>query len=196
MTRDYTDLYKEIKDFLKEVLSDRRYDHSLRVADYAKDLARAHGLDEDKAYLAGLAHDIGKKREEELLPKYDIGKFVKKEDEKYFYPVLHSFLGAYDLRDRFGVDDDEVLDAIIYHTTGRPHMTDLEKLVYIADGAEPGRDRQDLVDVRELALEDLDRAMLRLLDSGLVYCVKKGVAIHTLTLEARNYFIKKGVDFE
>lgn len=179
----------KVKDYLKRVLPKERYEHTLRVGDLALDMAKAYNVDTDKAYLAGTSHDIAKKREEELLKKYDISFFADEEDIERFFPIIHSPLGAMELREVFGVEDEDIFRAICYHTTGRPAMSMLEKIVFLADSAEAGRKSEISDKIREMAYEDIDKALVMTMDLSIDKCLERSRAIHPLTVEARNYYL-------
>lgn len=192
---DYTDKIKESKYYLKNVLSDYRYDHTIRVGELARDLAGEYGLDKDKTYLAAIIHDIGKKREEELLKKYDISDYIGKEDQDIYFAILHSPLGYFEAREVLAIEDEDILNSVLYHTTGRPAMSDLEKIVYLADASEPGRQGEIIDQIRDMAFKNINRALVMTMDMGINNCKKKKSLIHPLTVEARNYYLQKGVDF-
>ncbi len=163
--------------------------HVLRVVDEAVRLARLHGVDEDRARLAALGHDIfrGHSPDELLALAAMLG--VEPDALERESPVLlHGLLASRVLAERYGVRDRQVLDAARWHTTARPEMTALEKVLFLADKVEPGksgrnRGRQE---VRSLADRDLDAAMLRFLEQGLAYALRKGWPLHPATVAARN----------
>lgn len=186
----------EIKVYLKDILEPGRYAHTIRTGEYARDLAKHHGVDPDKAYLAGTLHDLAKKREVELLEKYDISDCITMEDLGLYKSILHSPLGACEAKDKFSIEDEDILNAICYHTTGRPGMSPLEKIVYLADSLEPKRPGDLAKKLRKIAKHDLNKAMIMNMDAGLTACIEKGKHIHPLTIDARNYYLQKGVEFE
>ena len=105
--------------------------------------------------------------------------------------LLHGKAGACLARDKFGVEDEELLDAIRYHTTGRPEMTLLEKIVFVADYIEPNRKKADnLTELRRLAFEDLDETVLQILEQTLDYLEKTGKEIDRHTIMTRDYYKK------
>ncbi|SCW39101.1 nicotinate-nucleotide adenylyltransferase [Ruminococcaceae bacterium YRB3002] len=138
------------------MLSGKRLLHTLNVGLLSARLADAHGADIDKALIAGCLHDCAKEYpiDEQLRMAQSVSGdlFI---DEK----LLHSPAGAYVAREMFGVTDQEVLDAITYHTTGRGGATMLDKIVYLADKIEPARTYTDLTEMRRLAPDDLDAAL-------------------------------------
>lgn len=186
----------EVEKYLQDVLPKNRYEHTIRVGILAEELAKSYGLDPEKAYLTGILHDVGKKREAELLEKYDISSIVPDEDLDKYFPILHSPLGAFEAKEKFAIDDKEMLDAICYHTTGRSNMSTLEKIIYVADSCEPCRQGDFVDEVRQVAFENLDLAILKIMDFSLMTCIERKRVIHPLTVEARNYYLQKGVDFE
>lgn len=135
MDTDYT---KKIKNWLKENLTAERYGHSLGCADAAREIAKILGFDEEKAYLAGLVHDCAKSlpMDETMKLLRDNGiELVCGEDENK--KVLHAPAGVVVAKREFGIDDDEILSAIRWHTLGKADMNTLEKIVFIADKIEP-----------------------------------------------------------
>ncbi len=156
---------------LKKHLDEERYVHTLGVMYTAAALAMAHGCDLEKAQTAGLLHDCAKcipnEKKLKLCEKKNIP--VSEIEEKAPF-LLHSKLGVYIARKKYEVEDKEILSAIRWHTTGRPEMTQLDKIIYLADYIEPGRDKAPNLDkVRRLAFEDLDACMYEVLKDTLDY---------------------------
>lgn len=175
---------------LSEELDKKRYAHTLGVAYTAVSLAMAHGTDMYNAYLAGLLHDnakcISSEKKRKLCKKYDI---VLNEAEDKNPDLLHAKLGAIRAREKYHVEDRAVLEAIKYHTTGKPAMTELEKIIYIADYIEPNRKMlPGLPEIRTTAFRDLNRAMVLILKNTLAYLREKGVFIDPMTLETYEYY--------
>ena len=105
--------------------------------------------------------------------------------------LVHPFLGAEVAKREFGVEDEEVLNAIKYHTTGRPNMTMLEKIVFVADFIEPNRKKIDnLEEIRKVAYEDIDKAVKMILENTIEFVRKSGKVLHPLSLEALEYYSK------
>ena len=181
------DLIKE--NILKDI-GTKRYEHSLRVAKTAADLAMIHGVDKDKAYLAGVLHDCAKYNEKKYIKKLGIdikGYPVSSESD----PVLHSFLGAELAKKVYNISDEDLLSAISFHTTGKANMTKLEKIIFIADAIEPARDFKGIEDIRKESVVNLDETMLMLLDSSIKFLISKKSTINPLSIEARNYLIEE-----
>jgi len=177
----------EMKIKLKESLNEARYIHSINVMEEAEKLALHYKVDAEKAKIAGLLHDcaknVSKTEEDALIKKYGI---VTDDIQKQSRALIHSILGVYIAREEYGVTDEEILNAIYWHTTGRAGMTMLEKIIFVADYIEPGRDFEVARKVRELAYEDLDKSILICADSTIMYLINKGKIIHPYTLETRN----------
>ena len=181
---------KDIQNKLINDIGEKRFKHSLRVAETAVKLADNYGLDPKKAFLAGLIHDCAKYNEEAYIKKYNID-FSIYPVCSIKDPVLHSFLGAEVAKKVYNIYDRDVLKAIEYHTTGRPDMSDLEKIIFIADAIEPARDFEGIDKIRKLAFENLNKAMLNLLDSNIIFLIGKKALINPLSFEARNYLIEE-----
>ena len=174
------------------MLEPRRVAHVWGCEHTARDLAERWGCDPDLAAEAGILHDITKKesRNDQLLlsEKYGI---INDTVELSNLKLLHAKTGAAVARDRFGVPD-AVYDAIRWHTTGRPDMTVLEKVIYLADYMEPTRNFPGVETLRELVYKDLDLAMLVGLKMSLDELLEKGVVAHHDTLDAFRYYEQQG----
>ena len=169
--RDY---YKKLRKKVKDVMTKARYEHTLGVEFTAASLAMRYGVDIDKAEIAGLLHDCAKCIDDE--DKFDDCQNYKIEltDVEKRNPFLvHSTLGAVYANKLYGIDDEEVISAIRFHTTGKPDMTLLEKIIFIADYIEPGRDKApNLKEIRQMAFIDIDEAMYMILKDTLDYLDK------------------------
>jgi len=182
---------ESIRESIKKVLSEKRYLHVLGVEEVCVDLALIHGSDTSKASLAGLLHDCAKHLpDEELITecrKYNIP--ISEAEMKAPY-LLHAKVGAAYARDKYGVTDEDILNAITYHTTGRPGMSKLEKIVYVADYIELNRRPVPMLDkARELAYKDLDEAVIFISYRILEYLKSTGAFIDPLTQETYNYYV-------
>lgn len=180
----------ELKQRLHYTLSPKRFAHTRGVADEAYKLASIYDIDPDTAYLAGLLHDCAKdfSKEEtfEKCQKYgvELDEVLKTQPD-----LIHSFLGAAVAREEYGITDEDILNAIRYHTTGREAMSTLEKIIYLADFFEPNRKPFDGIDtIRALAYSDLDKAMDFALNHTIDYNNKKNRLIHPLSLAAAVYY--------
>ena len=186
-----SDRFAEVKKQVKKELDRYRYQHTLGVAYTAVCLAMRYGADLDKAFLAGLLHDCAKNTPDEdkleLSKKYRI---PVTDVEKKAPSLLHAKLGAYFAEKKYGVKDPDVLNAIRYHTTGRPGMSLLEKILFTADYIEPNRDRAaNLAEIRELAFTDLDKAVLRVAEDTLAYVRERHRnSVDPMTEAVRDYY--------
>lgn len=175
---------------MKKTLDEARYDHTLGVAYTACALAMRHGVDIDKAYIAGMLHDCAKcLTHEERLRICEENDLPVSEVERENLSLLHAKVGAFIAKTRYGITDVDILNAIEYHTTGRPGMGILEKIVYLADFIEPNRRQLRRMDeIRHLAFWDLDEAILITTENILEYLQATGKTVDTTTIETHAYF--------
>ncbi|MBS5957866.1 MAG: bis(5'-nucleosyl)-tetraphosphatase (symmetrical) YqeK [Clostridiales bacterium] len=181
-----------LRDDLKEKLSPQRYEHTISVSFICTALAMRYGADLEQSELAGLLHDCAK--------YYGDGNIIKKcekqnifltSDELKAPVVLHAKYGAWLAEHKYGIEDKEVLDAIRWHTTGRPDMSLLEKIVFTADYIEPRRDKAaDLPVVRSVAFIDLDECVYIILKGTLEYLEGKGYFVDSMSVQAYDYYKK------
>ncbi len=175
------------EEIIRAKLSENRYQHSMRVATVAREMAQAFGLDEEKAYLAGIVHDYAKG-----IPGYELLSLAKEhnlledEVENQSPDLLHAPVGAFLLAREQGLDDEDILGAVRNHTLGRVGMTDLEKVLFLADMIEPGRDFPGIERLRCLAWKDLNQGMIQAIELTLRYCMDQGRLIHPRTVLVRN----------
>lgn len=180
---------ESMKRELRQMLSPRRYAHSVGVMNLAKDLARRHGCDVEKAELAGLLHDCAKElEEEETLRILDsLGSEVD-DLTRGMRSLWHAPAGAVLCREKFHVEDAEIYEAIFYHTVGKPGMNRLTEIIYIADLTEEGRDAYLpwAPAMRELAKTDLHGALVGVIDRTMTSLIAQHKCIHPLTVKVRN----------
>jgi nicotinate-nucleotide adenylyltransferase len=179
---------KEIKNRLKRSLPEKRYSHTLSVADEARRLAAIHGANGDKAYLAGLLHDAAKGLSDAKLLEKAVKYGIALDPYTRAHPgIIHGMVAAETAKADYGVSDEDVLNAVRYHTTGRPGMSLLEKIVFTADYIEPGRAAHSgLVQARECADHDLDAAVICALTATIE---RFGAGLHPISRQARDYLI-------
>lgn len=182
--------FDENRAFLKARLSKKRYTHSLNVAHEAQRLAELYGEDPEKAYFAGLMHDVCKElpaeEQEELVRA---SSFAVSKEELVTKPVWHGIAGAYFLQVRMGVTDPDVLNAVRYHTVGRAGMTRLEEIVYLADLISEDRTYDGVEQMRQLCLTSINAAMLEGIRFSIATTLKKGGYLPPVTVEAYNQYI-------
>ena len=182
--------FPKLEKKLKKYMDEERFIHTQGVMYTACALAMCHNADINQARLAGLLHDCAK-----CIPNSKKLKICQKENipvsaaEEASPDLLHAKLGVYISKEKYGVTDREVRQAIRYHTTGRPEMTLLEKIIYIADYIEPGRDKApNLPTARRLAFQDLDETMYVILKDTLEYLEHGSGTIDATTRQACRYY--------
>ena len=177
----------EIQRYLKEKLQPRRYVHVLSVRDTAVDLARRYSADLQKLNFAALLHDCAKWMSAEQLFKSAAHSGLHLDVIERTNPsILHARIGAELAVKRFGIDHPEILSAIRLHTTGSGAMTLIDRILYVADFAEPQRTYREADIVRKLAYQDLNRAVLEVSRYKIERLLTKGKAIHANTIDAYN----------
>lgn len=175
---------------MKDRLSRELYLHSLGAAEAAVGLARQYGADESKAYLAGMVHDYGKRYSgSELLQKADLHGVPLDRWTRQSNKLLHAPVGAALLKIELEIDDPEIISAVAYHTTGRSGMSLLEKIVYLADYIEAGRLYDGVENVRNIALKNLDQALLLAVDTAIRSVVDRKLLLHPQSVAFRNSLI-------
>jgi predicted HD superfamily hydrolase involved in NAD metabolism len=177
---------------IKSRLSPRRFQHSLQVAEVASDMAEYYGVNQEKAYLTGLLHDYAKGiPAAELLLIATENNLLENEVDQLLPDLLHAPVGAFLLEKELAIADKEILQAVKSHTLGSLDMNDLDKIIFLADMIEPGRDFPGLERLKCLAWRNLDEGMLFGLESTIKYCLDQRRLLHPLTIEVRNHFLKK-----
>lgn len=177
---------------LQKKLDKERYEHTLGVMYTASALAMCHNANLEQALLAGLLHDCAKcipnDKKIKLCRKYHL----EVSDVELQNPsLLHAKLGAFMAKKKYHVEDYEVLGAIKSHTTGKPAMTLLEKIIYIADYIEPGRtELPNMAEVRSLAFHNIDECLYRMLEDSLEYLKSKNLPVDKMTEKTYNYYKK------
>ena len=186
--------YNEYKLLLKKRLNEKRYIHSLAVADEALRLAKKYGGNEEKCYLAGLLHDITKNAsEEEHLNIFETFGIILNDVEKNAQKLWHALSGSAYVKYLLLIDDEEIFDAIKYHTTAKPDMSKTALILYLADFTSADRDYEDVDEMRRL----VDISLLDAYKYALKYTVtdlaEQGKPIHLDTLNAYNQAFLKGI---
>lgn len=180
--------YKEIENDVKSVLSEYRFTHSLGVAKKAIELAKIYGVDEEIAKKIGIAHDVAKEMTDEEMIEYAKANNIRIDEIETVKPsLLHGKIGADIAAKKFGFTEDMV-NAIKWHTTGRKNMSMLEKIIYVADKTEENRKgtRFNLEKSRELSIQNIDKALIFLMNEFITYNVINEWLIHPETIDARN----------
>ena len=181
---------RDLKKELEKEMDESRFEHTTGVMYMCAALAMRYGCDLEKAMLAGLMHDCAKCMPNAKKLKTAEKNHLEITDLERRNPfMLHAKLGAFLARKKYDIEDQEVLDAIRWHTTGRPGMTLLEKIVYIADYIEPKRDKApNLPQIRQLAFEDLNMALLRILEDTVEYLDQGDDETDDITRQTYEYY--------
>lgn len=180
---------------LKKKLNEKRFIHSIGVEYTAANLAFRYGADVEKARIAGLLHDCAKciPTEEKLNKCKKFGLPINS-SEKENPDLLHGKLGAYYAKEKYGIDDEEILSAITWHTTGHPDMTLMDKIIFVADYIEPNRKIiRDLPEIRKEAFIDLDRCIIHILKNTLEYLKDKEYVIDETTEETYYFYVDNNI---
>ncbi|MCH5170686.1 MAG: bis(5'-nucleosyl)-tetraphosphatase (symmetrical) YqeK [Oscillospiraceae bacterium] len=188
-----TERNSEFLEILKQRLTPARLYHSICVAEQARNLAKIFGANTEKAYTAGLIHDIMRYEPPENMLKLidEDGKYKLTELERKITVTLHAVAGEVYLRKVLGVTDEEILSAVRYHTTGRENMSLLEKIIYVADLTSEDRNYPDVGEVCEMAEQSLEKATLRGLSFTIESNAKENKPIHIDTVKAYNYLAER-----
>lgn len=184
----------DIKLWLEQNLSDERYEHTLGVADTAFELAGMFNLSNDKAYLAGLLHDCAKGFNNEKLLEIIHSHLTIDSCEMINPKTYHAPVGAYVARTEFGVEEEDILSSIRWHTIGRIDMTDFEKIIFIADKIEPRTRPQDMIErIRPKLFEEdgLNKALLECYKITINSLTDRGLKICVSTIEIYNELLSK-----
>jgi nicotinate-nucleotide adenylyltransferase len=184
---------KKIRETIFWRLSERRFKHSIAVAECSAALAEQNGADKKKAYTAGLLHDICKEqRKDEQRVLLEASGYADKFGLLDNPSLWHGFAGAYFCETELGVDDSEILEAIRWHTTGRPAMSQLEKCLFVGDAVSADRRYSDIEHYRELAQKDLDGCIPELCKSTITSILYKNLPLSVLSVDTYNFYNKKG----
>lgn len=182
-----TDIIQEVK----ELLSPKRFTHSVGVMKRMKELANLYQIDEEIAQKIGITHDMAKEMTGEEMLQYAKEFHIAIDDiEKEIPSLLHGKIAA-DMTKRKYHFSKEMQDAICYHTVGNPKMDKLAKLLFVADKTEENRKYLDLAKAVELANHDLDLSVISLLEESICYTIKKGEFIHPASILTRNTLLKQ-----
>lgn len=182
---------KKYEDTIKELMGGKRFKHSVNVADMCVKLAMKFGVDEDKAYTAGILHDCQKEVDRETMLKEvkDSGFYVDPVELDCF-KLWHGIAAAYYIRETLKIEDKDILNAVRFHTVGRANMSQLEKIVYLADMVSEERDYPDVEKYRAAVMKDLNNGMFLSLRYSILKTVGLGNTIPICTVEAYDFYSK------
>ena len=188
--------FNQLKEIVKSKMSSKRFTHTLGVVEMAVKLADIYKADVEKCKLAALLHDICKEMDMEYIKNICKNNFMNElsEEDLENNEILHGFAGAYYVKNELGINDKEILSAIKYHTVGAENMTSVEKIVYIADAIEYGRNYPSVVKIREETFKNLDRGILMEIEHKEKYLESIGKKSHPNTDELKKELLKKEED--
>lgn len=190
--KDYKDIYKEVDRKIKSTMTLKRYQHVIGVVNTSSKLADIYGEDVQKCRIAAIFHDYAKQFTKDQVQQTTLEYCVKLDTlEKDSIQLSHSKLAAEIAKKEYGIYDQDILNAISFHTTGRAYMSMIEKIIFVADSIEPGRKYPGVEAVRDLAFHDINKAILIIYKHTITHLLNSDHKIHPDSVTARNYFIDK-----
>lgn len=175
---------------LKKDIGLERYNHSILVMENCVDLAKFYNQPIGEAKLAGLLHDCGKFQDKtKILKTIDEFDIILDNIMKKNIALAHGPIGEFIAREKYNIQNENILNAIRYHTTGRENMGLMEKIVFIADLIEPSRKFPGVEEMRKLAYENLNKSIIFALDNNIQFVVERNNLLHLDTIKARNYLL-------
>ncbi|KEK26261.1 bis(5'-nucleosyl)-tetraphosphatase (symmetrical) YqeK [Bacillus gaemokensis] len=180
-------------EIVKQQMHEKRYIHTIGVMETAIELAKIYGVDEKKAEMAAIFHDYAKCRPIQEMESVIKQEGLPKDLLQYNKELWHAPVGAYLVEKEVGITDSEILQAITYHTSGHERMTMLDKVIYVADYIEPSRKFPGVELARELAQEDINKALLFALKRTIQFLMEKDQTIYPLTFQTYNAVIKEEI---
>ena len=181
-----------IINYIEKNLSDKRRVHTYAVRDTALKLAEHYGESIEKAEIAALCHDMYRGMKDKVLNMYvrELGHPDKYMDNPN---LAHGKIASIMIQREYDITDEDIINAVSFHTTGRAGMSKLEKIIYLADTIEPNREYPGVKEIRELAFIDLDKALLRSMENTIDYIEQRGFYLDKETIEARDYLLGKEI---
>ncbi|ERT36106.1 bis(5'-nucleosyl)-tetraphosphatase (symmetrical) YqeK [Fusobacterium animalis] len=185
--------FNELKEIVKSKMSLKRFTHTLGVVEMSEKLAKIYNADIEKCKVAALLHDICKEMDMEYIKNICKNNFMNElsEEDLENNEILHGFAGSYYVKTELGINDKEILNAIKYHTVGAKNMTLVEKIVYIADAIEYGRNYPSVVEIREETFKNLDKGILMEIEHKEKYLESIGKTSHPNTYKFKKEILKE-----
>ena len=181
---------EKIIEYLENVLTEKRKRHTYSVASEAVSLAQYHNVAPEKAELAALFHDMFRGTQIEILDNY-VRSFNL--DSCYLgnSNLAHGKIAGVVMEQDYGIQDRDIINAVAFHTTGREGMSDLEKILYLADAIEPGRKYPGVEEIRKLAYVNLNQACLKAMSRSVDYIRSRGLKLDRDTIRAKNFLMEQ-----
>ena len=184
--------YDYYKNELKKILSPKRFNHCVNVSLMAEKLAKNYGVYSEKAKLAGLLHDICKEKpDEENVEILKKNGYFASSDKINAVKILHGPSASFFLKEEYDITDNEILNSVRYHTTGRKNMTLFEKIIFTADYISSERDWPNVEEIRSIAFKNIDEAVLIKLVYAIKKCINNSQSINIKTVELYNELITR-----
>lgn len=185
--------FNQLKEIVKSKMSSKRFTHTLGVVEMAVKLADIYKTDVEKCKLAALLHDISKEMDMEYIKNICKNNFMSElsEEDLENNEILHGFAGDFYVNKEFEIEDSEILNAIKYHTIGSKNMTLIEKIIYIADAIEYGRNYPSVVKIREETFKNLDKGILMEIEHKEKYLESIGKKSHPNTDELKKEILRE-----
>lgn len=181
----------ELIEKVRRKMSNKRFQHVLRVEDMSLILARKNNESLEKASIAALVHDYGKERPNEDYIELIKDQYLDANLLKYGNAIWHGLLGSYFIKKELQITDEEILQAVRVHTTGAAEMSRLDCILYVADYVEVGRQFSEVDKAREIAMNNLDEAVSFETEQTLLYLIQKKALVYPKTLETYNAWVAK-----
>lgn len=187
----YNGTYLELAEKVKANVSERRFMHIQAVVKYAEILAQQNGVDLDMAKVAAWVHDYAKEIPDQVFLKYIDDLNLDPNLKEWGNPIWHGVVGAEIIKDQLGIDNPEILLAVEQHTTGAKDMSELSKVLFMADFLADGRQMPNLDQLRKITNQNIDDGIREQLSYSIKSLIDRKLKIHPKTLEAYNYWITK-----
>lgn len=181
---------KAIK-IVQPALTKERFEHTLRVAETAVELADLYHVSKEKIELAAIFHDYAKYRPLEEMKQFILNSQLPNDLLDYHHEIWHGPVASVVVDEQFGIIDKEIKGAIRYHTTGKANMGTFEMVLFLADYVEPGRSFPGIEEVRRMAHKDLNQACWMVSRNTLQFLISKDATIYPDSFHAYNYFLNK-----
>ncbi len=182
-------MLEELREEVKKRMTEKRYIHTLGVEEKAAELAEKYGIDEKKCRIAAILHDVAKEmpisRMKDICEKNFSNELL--EEDMGINEILHGFAGTIVAKDEFGITDEDILEAIKYHTIGKRGIGLLGRIIYIADGIEKNRDYPSVNEIRKEVEKNIDKGIILEIDRKIAYLVDRKGKIHRNTTEMKEW---------